>query len=489
MTAPIFISFASKDHGLAETICSALENRGFACWISSRDIDPGDNFQIAIVHAIRSAKVMVLVFSSNSNNSDEIKKELVLAGQSRLIVIPVRVEDVTPDDAFAYEFATRQWIDAFDDWEQSIGRLVGQLRRVGGIEPDPAAAPVIPAAGDETPEHETGRHEGSHEPHPSGAMDKRQASSVTPEKDFERLATGRIFGRHPVAVLALVAGGSAVLVMALTLGFVDLFEKPAPQPAPPAPQAQVQPPKPTPPIAPSAAAPAAARPLIQSVSPILPRPDQKIIVTGTGFGQLAPYVGNSAYIQLGDASGWYAGYSRDPGGDAVTLAISSWADTEITIDGLRGAYGQRGWTLNPADRVQLRIWNPQTNAGPATFTAAVLPSDAVLKDVQLTRTAVSAVDSGIAFAGRWDRNCHALPSSVTIVRPPANGAVAVIRADEIIPTSTPVSGDTGPCTGKIVPANEIMYRSNMGFHGTDTLAYFSLGGSTVISTTVTINVP
>ena len=63
--------------------------------------DPGDNFQIAIVHAIRSAKVMVLVFSSNSNNSDEIKKELVLAGQSRLIVIPVRVEDVTPDDAGA----------------------------------------------------------------------------------------------------------------------------------------------------------------------------------------------------------------------------------------------------------------------------------------------------------------------------------------------------------------------------------------------------
>jgi hypothetical protein len=51
---------------------------------------------------------MVLVFSANSNNSEEIKKELVLAGQSQLIVIPVRVEDVTPDEAFAYELATRQ---------------------------------------------------------------------------------------------------------------------------------------------------------------------------------------------------------------------------------------------------------------------------------------------------------------------------------------------------------------------------------------------
>jgi TIR domain len=117
MSAPTFISFASKDHGVAETICAAVENRGFPCWISSRDIEPGENFQIAIVQAIRAAKTMILVFSANSNNSDEIKKELALASQSHLVVIPIRVEDVTPDEAFAYEFATRQWIDAFDDWE------------------------------------------------------------------------------------------------------------------------------------------------------------------------------------------------------------------------------------------------------------------------------------------------------------------------------------------------------------------------------------
>jgi hypothetical protein len=115
MTAPIFISYASKDRGVAGTVCEALENRGFSCWISPRDIGPGENFQVAIVRAIRGAKVMVLIFSANANNSEEIKKELALAGQSRLVVIPVRVEDVTPDEASAYEFATRQWIDLFED--------------------------------------------------------------------------------------------------------------------------------------------------------------------------------------------------------------------------------------------------------------------------------------------------------------------------------------------------------------------------------------
>ena len=96
MAGVVFISFASKDRGVASTICEALENRGIGCWIATRDIGPGENFQHAVFNAIRSAKVMVLVFSSNSQNSDEVKKEIVLAGQCRLTVIPVRVEDVTP---------------------------------------------------------------------------------------------------------------------------------------------------------------------------------------------------------------------------------------------------------------------------------------------------------------------------------------------------------------------------------------------------------
>lgn len=130
---PIFISHASKDRKFAATICDALEERGFYCWMANRDIRAGEDFAEAIVRAIRAAAVMILVFSSNANNSDEIKKELALAGQSRLIVLPVRVEDVTPEGAFAYQLATRQWIDLFDDWEQSIALVARRLESVPSI--------------------------------------------------------------------------------------------------------------------------------------------------------------------------------------------------------------------------------------------------------------------------------------------------------------------------------------------------------------------
>jgi TIR domain-containing protein/uncharacterized protein DUF4189 len=143
----IFITYSSKDQKVARTICTALENRGLICWISARNVKPGQNYQEQIVRAIRTARVMVLVFTANANNSNEIKKELALASQNNLVVIPVRIEDVAPNEAFAYEFATRQWIDLFEDWEKSISELVELIAAI--LDEPPAgdrakAAPGLP---------------------------------------------------------------------------------------------------------------------------------------------------------------------------------------------------------------------------------------------------------------------------------------------------------------------------------------------------------
>src|SRR3989442_58764 len=82
----VFISHSSKDQEAAEKISTALENRGLQCWFADRDVNPGENFQESIHRAIRSAKVMVLVFTKNANNSAEINKEVALAGKYELVV-------------------------------------------------------------------------------------------------------------------------------------------------------------------------------------------------------------------------------------------------------------------------------------------------------------------------------------------------------------------------------------------------------------------
>jgi tetratricopeptide (TPR) repeat protein len=123
----VFVSFSSADADNALHLCSALESRGIQCWISCREVAPGENYQEAIVRAIKGARAMVLVFSEAANRSDEIKKELSLASRHRIPVIAARIENVEPTDAFAYELSTRQWIDAFKGWDKSIDVLAQRL--------------------------------------------------------------------------------------------------------------------------------------------------------------------------------------------------------------------------------------------------------------------------------------------------------------------------------------------------------------------------
>ena len=141
-----FISYATADRKQALKVCDALERRGVECWISARDVAPGENYQEAIVRALRGASAVVLVFSDAANDSDEIKKELSLASRYRIPVMALRIEDVQPSDAFAYELSTRQWIDAFEGRDHAIDLLVSRFAQISGTD---AVAPTAarPVAG------------------------------------------------------------------------------------------------------------------------------------------------------------------------------------------------------------------------------------------------------------------------------------------------------------------------------------------------------
>jgi len=129
MSHQVFISFSSRDQRKAELICARIEESGLRCWVSYRDVEPGENYQEAIVAAIQEASVFVLVFSTNSNDSQEVHKELSLASAFKASVIPVRIADTVPRGALAYELATRQWVDAFSDWEAALDHLVMAAER------------------------------------------------------------------------------------------------------------------------------------------------------------------------------------------------------------------------------------------------------------------------------------------------------------------------------------------------------------------------
>jgi hypothetical protein len=110
------------------------------------------------------------------------------------------------------------------------------------------------------------------------------------------------------------------------------------------------------------------------------------------------------------------------------------------------------------------------------------------KTMNLSRNAKSGADSRLAYSGRWDRACNSLPVKITFTRQPENGTAWSVEADEVLPPSTPGSGDTGQCAGKTIKSKRIMYRSKPGFRGSDTVVYDSDGNGTVIHTTIAVTV-
>jgi len=105
-------------------------------------------------------------------------------------------------------------------------------------------------------------------------------------------------------------------------------------------------------------------PAITAVSPIASQQTQSITVTGSGFGSLAAFTGDSNFIELVDNSGtpWAAGHT----GNGVTLAVSSWTDSQIILGGLSGSYGTTH-CIRPGDHLSVNVWNAQTGAGPAIY--------------------------------------------------------------------------------------------------------------------------
>jgi hypothetical protein len=113
-------------------------------------------------------------------------------------------------------------------------------------------------------------------------------------------------------------------------------------------------------------------PDITRVSRIRPQQYQKIVISGSGFGTMQPYNGDSAYIRIRDKTGsWDAGHVSSSETDSVWLDVTQWTDSKIVITGFTNDYGQQNWVLNRGDHLEIDVWNPQDDNGPAIKDAKV----------------------------------------------------------------------------------------------------------------------
>lgn len=112
MAHDVFISHSTIDKAVSDAVCAALENGGIRCWVAPRDVQAGRSFAGEITRAIQESKIMVLIFSAHSNNSEQVLREVQLAVKARLHIIQFRIEDVHLNDDLEYFLSTPHWLDA-----------------------------------------------------------------------------------------------------------------------------------------------------------------------------------------------------------------------------------------------------------------------------------------------------------------------------------------------------------------------------------------
>jgi len=111
----IFISYTTKPElsgRVALAIVQELERRGLRCWIAPRDLDAGEDYMAQLSDRVSESKAVILVFSAEANHSPHVKREVGMAFENEVPIIPFRIEDVQPDQSLKYCIGQVHWFDA-----------------------------------------------------------------------------------------------------------------------------------------------------------------------------------------------------------------------------------------------------------------------------------------------------------------------------------------------------------------------------------------
>jgi hypothetical protein len=126
----VFLCYSTEDLSIAYKVCCALESRGIRCWVAPRDIQLGQEWRAAIAQGLESCRIMVLIYSANSNKSIEVLREVKQAADMALDIIPFRLEDVPPSRSLEYFVRLCRWIEARPPIESHFSRLAETIHNM-----------------------------------------------------------------------------------------------------------------------------------------------------------------------------------------------------------------------------------------------------------------------------------------------------------------------------------------------------------------------
>ncbi len=137
MVHHVFLSHATEDRDTAIQICAALEGEGISCWIAPRDVKAGTDYAAAILDAIRTSDLVLLVFSSFADRSPYVLREVERAVAYERPLLALRIDDAAPSASMEYYVNVWRKVEATAGVEKNRDEIVAAVREAIGA---PASA-------------------------------------------------------------------------------------------------------------------------------------------------------------------------------------------------------------------------------------------------------------------------------------------------------------------------------------------------------------
>lgn len=133
----VVVSYAREDREIAVKLCNQLDAEGVTARIAPREKVLDADFASEMIGMISEANALVVVVSSYSIRSGQVIRELELAKQNQLEILPVHFDDVKPTGSLAYYLSGKHWFSMLrkevEPWEtaQAISQYLKHEEKDG----------------------------------------------------------------------------------------------------------------------------------------------------------------------------------------------------------------------------------------------------------------------------------------------------------------------------------------------------------------------
>ena len=141
----VFVSYSRQDNEKVLALTRKLRDAGVTMWMDVRNIDGAAMWGEEIVNAVAKSKVLLLLVSRSSVNSQNVVKEVLLASERKGHILPVDLEATEVPGSLRYALAGIQHIEFYrGDPEEHMRAILRALERLGvAVGRVPVVAPSV----------------------------------------------------------------------------------------------------------------------------------------------------------------------------------------------------------------------------------------------------------------------------------------------------------------------------------------------------------